>query len=366
MFTRRNRRLATILAAAGFAAACDAGTGPELTNDLDTDAALEDYQALNTALGSKEFLDFRALAGRTPFGGAPSAIDAVAGLSAAGDHQGGRAFALDLFRRIQGERSLSEVAAAPMISGVHRGATFVYDPKLDDYVVDPDRPGAPATGVRFILYEVDQAGDPIPGKERGYADLIDEGDGSAADVALRLTAVEGNTTVLDYATTLDVNGDRGDLTVRGYLVGDNVRLDFDIGATGTNDKGGTGTLDLTFDLRVDARDFSVSGTVSGVDKGDKGSGDIDVRVRHREASLRAAVSGKDGVLDGTIYLNGDVFATVTGPETDLVFLGRNGDPLTWPEWLVLRNIFDSIEDVFDFLEDLVDPVDNLVVLGLIL
>ncbi len=365
MFTRRRSRLATILAAAGFAAACDAGTGPEVETGLDTDAALADYQALQTALGSTEFLGFRALGGRTPFGGSPAAIDAVAGMSAPHGAQASRAFALDLFRRIQGGQSLTQPAAAPIISGVHRGATFVYDPQLDRYVVDPDRTGAPATGVRFIVYEVDQAGDPIVGQERGYADLIDEGDTSNQDIALRLRVVEGSTTVLDYATTLDDQGTRGELTVSGYLRGDDVRLDFDIHAIGTND-GGTETLDVDFDLAVDARDFSVSGSVSGVEEGKDGAGHIDVTVQHRAASIRADVSGDSGVLDGTIYLNGDVFATVSGPEGDLVFQGADGHTLTWPEMLVLRHIFDCIEDVFDFLEDLVDPVDELVVLGAIL
>lgn len=365
MFTRRRGRLATILVAAGFAAACDAGTGPELRTDLDTDAALADYEALQTALGSAELVGFQALAGRTPFGGAPAAVDAVAGMRAPGSGADARAFALDLFRRVRAGRSLDGAAAAPIISDFHRGATFVYDPDLDRWVVDPDRDGAPATGVRFVLYEVDGRGDPIVDQERGHADLIDEGDFSNQDIALRLKVVEDSETVLDYATTLDDQGTRGELTVNGWLQGDGVRLDFDIHAIGTDD-GGTETLDLDFDLAVEARDFSVSGSVSGIEEGEDGAGHIDVSVHHRDASIRADVSGDDGVLDGTIYLNGDVFATVSGPEDDLVFLGADGHTLTWPEMLVLRHVFDSIEDVFDFLEDLVDPVDELVVLGAIL
>jgi hypothetical protein len=365
MFPRRRGRLTTILAVAGFAAACDAGTGPALRTDLDTDAALEDYEAMRTALESAEFLGFRALAGRTPFGGAPAAIDAVGGLTAPQTADGGRAFALALFRRIRASGALTRASAAPIISGIHRGRTFVYDRETDRYVVDPDREGAPATGVRFIVYEVDQTGDPIVEQERGWADLIDEGDDSAEDIALRLTAVEGSATVIDYAATLDLNGDQGELTVRGFLQGDDVRLDFDIEAVGT-DEGGTETLDLAFELRVDARDFSVSGSVAGLDESGQGRGRIDVTVRHREASIRADVSGDQGVLDGTIYLNGDVFATVSGTEGDLVFQGNDGEALTWAELLVLRHIFDSIEDVFDLLEDLVDPVDELVVLGVIL
>ena len=232
-------------------------------------------------------------------------------------------------------------------------------------MVDPEREGAPSTGVRFILYEVDQAGDPIVAQESGYADLIDEGDGSAEDIALRLKAVRGSTTVLDYATTLDANGDEGDLTVRGFLNGDDVRLDFDIAAHGET-VGARGTLDVTFDLHVEARDFSVTGTVGGVQEGTYDAGSIDVTVRHGDASIRTDVSGEQGRLDGTVYLNGDVFATVSGREVAPVFHGADGHALTWPELLVLRHVFDSIEDVFDFLEDLVDPVDDLVVLGAIL
>lgn len=365
MLTRRRSRLATVLAAAGLAAACDAGTGPDLRKDLDTDAALEDYDALKTALGSGELGGFRALAGRTPFGGSATGIGAVAGLAAPRTGHDGRAFALDLFRRMRGARPLARPATAPIISGVHRGATFVYDAETDRYVVDPELEGAPATGVRFILYEVDAAGRPIVDQERGHADLIDQGDGSAEDISLRLTAVEGSTTVLDYATSLDANGDRGELTVRGFLLGDGVRLDFDIDAVGTG-TGASGTVDVVFDLRVDARDFSVSGSVSGIREGSDAAGKIDVTARHREDSIRTDVSGERGVLDGTVYLNGDVFATVSGPPYAPVFRGSDGEPLRWPELLVLRHIFDSLEDVFDLLEDLVDPVDNVVALGVVL
>ena len=97
-----------------------------------------------------------------------------------------------------------------------------------------------------------------------------------------------------------------------------------------------------------------------------GSGEVDVTVRHRDASIRLDVEGNDRVLDGTIYLNGDVFATVSGPEDEPTLLSASGDPLTLGEMLVLRQIFDTIEDVFDFLEDLLDPVDEIVVLGIVL
>jgi len=77
--------------------------------------------------------------------------------------------------------------------------------------------------------------------------------------------------------------------------------------------------------------------------------------------LGVDMTGEDGILDGTIFVNGEAFATVTGPEDDPVIADPEGGPLTVSELRVLRR-----EDVFDFLEDILDPVDELVLLGFIL
>ncbi len=362
MWKSRLIRLATMAVLGTFAAACDSTTGPDLETVFDTEAALADYAAMDAALGSAEFAGFQALGNRTPFG---AAIDAVATMSAPNAADGGRAFALNLVRRIQAADATRGPAAAPIISDTHRGVTFVYDPAADDYVPDPERTGAPETGVRFITYAVDDTGRPIVEQETGYADLIDEGDGSAEDIVLHLIVVQNESTVLDYRTTLDVNANRGALTVHGFLHGDRVRLDFHIEAVGTETEAQT-TLDVAFELRVDARDFSVTGNVSGIEEGTEGEGDIDLTVRHRTHSIRVDVRGSDGMIEGTFFLNGDIFATVSGPADDPTFLGQGGEPLTTGEMLVLHRIVDVIEDVFDFLEDLIDPIDDLVILAVLL
>ena len=125
-------------------------------------------------------------------------------------------------------------------------------------------------------------------------------------------------------------------------------------------------LDIAFELRVHARDFRITGNFSGIEDDAEGDADIDITVRHRTNSIRVDVIGTDGILEGTFFLNGDIFATVSGPEDDVTILGQGGEPLTFGEALVLHRIVAVIEDVFDFLEDLVDPVDDLVILGIIL
>lgn len=356
--TTRILRLGTLTAIACFAAACESTTAPDF--GLDFDGAAADYATLDTLFASAGWAGFQALEGRTPFGASPAGIEAVASL-------GGRAFALQVASRMRDAFvSGSTPALAPIISDTHRGSTFVYDPALDEYAVDSTRTGAPTTGVRFVLYEVDVDGTPILDEEIGYADLIDEGDASAEDVALRLVVVANAVTVLDYATTLDLGLLQGTLTVQGFLQDeDGPRLDFDIEAVGTHFLNYS-TLDVTFDLAVDARDFSIVGSVSGVREGIEGEGDVDLTVQHGARSVRLDVSGTAGQLDGSVLIDGDLFATITGPANNPTILSADGNPLTTAEIIVLHHIVDVVEDVFDFLEDLVDPVDEIVILGVIL
>ena len=361
MLMNRRGRLASLLILAGLAA-CDTTTEPDPGPELDTNQALADYEAIDNAFVSAGWNGFVALGGRTPFGG-PAAVDAVAALSEATNGKGGRSFALGLAARLSG--ASTSPAGAPIISELRRGSTFVYDPEADDYRLDPERDGAPETGVRFIIYEVDSSGRPIVEEEIGHADLVDDGDGSQQDISLHLTVIVNEETILDYRTTLDENENRGALTVHGFLRGPDVRLDFDIEAVGTH-TGDRTSLDVAFDMRVDARDFSITGSVSGVEDGDEGEGDVEVTVRHRDHSLRVDVMGEAGQLDGSVFLNGDLFATITGDADEPMILGASGDTLTFGEMLVLRHVIDTIEDVFDFLEDLLDPVDELVILAFIL
>ncbi len=117
---------------------------------------------------------------------------------------------------------------------------------------------------------------------------------------------------------------------------------------------------------MDARDFSITGSVHGVEDGPSGEGDVDLVVQHRDDSVRLDVSGSEGEVDGSVFLNEHLFATVKGDAENPTILSADGDPLTHGETFVLLHVIDAVEDVFDFLEDLVDPVDEIVFLGLIL
>ena len=370
MRTRRWENTMALALMAGFAAACETGTEPMDGPVFDAEAALEDYRALDTILASGAMDAFRGMAGGVAFGSFGEEVElgslVASELDLLQDPSGPEA--LDAFTALIARSAAGigvQGAGNPIISSFRRGKTFVYDPSLGRYVIDQDLEGAPETGIRFILYEPGPGGKPDPEREIGYADLIDEGDGSEEEIALRLIVAEGGTTVLDYRTTVDLLATGGKVTVGGFLQGEYDRLDFDIQVQGSAGADGS-TLDVSFEMGIAERDFLISGSVHGVDGESGEGGEIDLTVRHGTDSFAVHVSGNGDTIEGTFFLNGALFATVAGDPASPTFAGASGGELTWPEMLVLRQIFDSTEDVFDLFEDLLDPVDELVILALIL
>ncbi len=367
MRPQRRTAVLALTALAGLLTACETGTEPSEKASFDADRALEDYAAMDSVLASPGMDGFRALAQGVTFQSLGGEVTFAAGVAA--ELRGlqlpsdSRAFARDLATLVAGAEP--GPAANPIISSFRRGKTFVYDAELGRYVMDPALEGAPATGVRFILYAPGAGGRPDPAAEVGYADLIDEGDDSPEEVALRLTVVEDGTTVLDYRTTVDILADGGTVTVQGFVQGKYDRLDFDIRVTGTAG-GDSAAMDVAFEMGIAQRDFLITGSVQGTHADSGGTGEIHLLVQHGTDSFSVEAVGTDDSLDGTIHLNGELFATMEGDPDSPTITGSAGGDLTWAEALVLHRILDASEDVFDLFEDLIDPVDELVIIALIL
>lgn len=317
------------LALLAFVAACDDTAGPESPEAFDARSTVEDYAAIEGVLNSADWQSLGLLAKAAPTG-APARVGGLAG-----------------------------PAGAPIISDTNRGKTFVYDATVSDWVIDPDRDGAPANGVRFIVYD-EVAGVPDPSRERGFADLIDEGDNSASDVVLRLRVTEDGTVTLDYGLTADDNGTRAFVQATGFVTGDGERLDFDVALEGSE----TGPNDITFDLGINERDLSVSGQVVGSDNSD--DGEIQLTAEHRAHRFDLDFVAAAGAVTGGVDLNNTPFVMVSGSSDDPQFTRPDGSPLRPIEVLALIRIIDVAEDVFDLIEDVVDPVDDIVLLGLVL
>lgn len=313
--------------------ACQEPSGPGSLEQLNAAAVLADYDAMAAVRESAGWQGFQMAA---PKMAAAGIVDVRAGVGS---------------------------ASVPLISDRNRGKTFVYDAARHDWVVDPARTGAPATGVRFVTYESSGA-EPDPSRPIGHADLIDLGDASAG-IALQLVVVEGSLTIVDYTTTLEGDDNSGHITVDGYIQNARDRLDFDIDVHGQK-AGGVERGDVVFELGIADRDFRVTGDVEVEKQNGVERGAVDLGVRHGATSFAVDIANDGATLDGEIDLNDAPFAIVSGPAQQPVFKRPNGGDIGGAEALVLWRIADVSEDVFDLFEDLVDPIDELVVWAVIL
>ena len=364
MTTSRSRGLLGFTLLAGALTACADTTGPALKAPFDAEAVLADYGTLDSILASDGWKGFLAMGGAVSNGrfgaGIEAALEGAGALRTVRGAADARALALRLTGSIDAPL---HAASAPVISPLHRGKTFVFDGEQRRYVVDPARSGAPESGVRFIVY-AESGGQPDPSRETGYADLIDEGDGSAQDIALRLAVVQDGGTILDYRTTLDETDGTGRVTVDGFLRNGQNRLDFDLDVQGTG-SGAAGTVDISFRMAVEERAFEILGAVSGAKQG-VGSGAVDVTVRHGSDSLRLDASVTATAIVGAASINGQPFVEISGAAAAPTFTRPGGGALSQAEMLVLYRVVDVVEDVFDLFEDLLDPIDELVILAVIL
>lgn len=312
--------------------ACQDTTGPDGSAELNTEAALADYQAMDAVRQSAGWRGFQLAA--------PS-MAAQAGLVGSG----------------------VALKSVPLISDGNLGKTFIYDAARHEWVVDPARTGAPADGVRFITYEPNGA-EPDPSKPIGHADLIDLGN-STAGIALRLIVVEGSLTIIDYTTTLEGAEGSGRVTVDGFVQNTRDKLDFEISMQGQSSNG-IETADIAFAMGIAARQFHVTGDVEVERQNGVESGAVDLNVRHGAHSFTVDIANEAGTLNGRIDLNNSPFALVSGPAPQPIFKRPNGSAITGAEGLVLWRVFDVSEDVFDLFEDLIDPIDALVIWAVIL
>ncbi|HKA57922.1 MAG TPA: hypothetical protein VKD28_04850 [Gemmatimonadales bacterium] len=160
-----------------------------------------------------------------------------------------------MFGRLLPEMSVSGVAA--LFPPELVGKTFEWNFTLSQYDTTA-RAGAPATGVRFILYAIDPltgypAG-PAPGTEVGYIDLIDETGSGNPKVHVIVAGVGGTPVYVDYtvrvgsqsATSVTIN-------TTGYITNgadspDSLRFDGAITAALAGNNGISVTEDVSFDV----------------------------------------------------------------------------------------------------------------------
>jgi hypothetical protein len=211
----------------------------------------------------------------------------------------------------------------------HLGVTFTRNPETLEYEAS-DRTGAPANGVRFIVYAVNPiSGEPVtPLNEVGYADV--EVNETESALSIRLELVSGDVTYLDYTVGVTVNQSQtaGSFTISGFATTGEDRVNFDFDLHGTEN---SATLEYTISVptrgnfRIDYEASSSTETVR-------------LELRGPHGTVTVVGSTADEIYD--VEVNGEAFATIDGSQGgEPVITGADGEPLTEEELQVLREVY---------------------------
>ena len=254
--------------------------------------------------------------------------------------------------------SQAPATAVPRVSGVDAkpipklepglGRTLVYNPNTASYEFDNDASGAPANGVRFILYAVDTGEDELvmPLAAIGHVDLTDQSAGAAA--LLGVDAVVDGTPQLEYDATAS-----GTLALTLTHVVDGVVED---GAAGINidvqqQVSPTEGLDLDYtftrgdqtvriELELSTQTFIATTTMT---------------VSSGGTTLAITTTGTPQSIDGGVSVNGSEVVRISGTSATPIFLHVDGTPVIGADLVALISLFAAPDDVFELVDATLAP-----------
>jgi hypothetical protein len=313
-----------------------------------------DIAAIDASFESPATAGFAAAAGSISvvLDGSPAAF-AVKAMPTksliAGGKKGASHYATTLAKayRRPGGNGAAYVAAAA-IPAEYLGVTFAYNVDSDQYEAS-DLTGAPANGVRFLVYAVNPISGAIlePLVEVGYADIVTTETASAATVRIEL--VSSGVTYLDYLVGVTGGTNSATISVAGFVSNGDDRVNFDLDTQLTST-----ALTADYVLTVPTRNgfrMDFEGTVTETGSNSR----LEARGAHGTVVVTGEHSGNSGTFEVTV--NGELFATIAYTQgQEPVITGAEGQPLTEEELEALRNVFQVFIEGFDFVEDLIDPL----------
>ena len=365
------------------AAACKDSSGPQpqlsnpqqLTSDLQTVSSvftsptLQSFGALRTATGS-------------PIGAAPATGALLGAAPVVPPRTANQPYA-DAAARLQAMRlaasAFSPTSPASVIPQTLLGKTFVWDPNTHQYVEDPNAtPPAPPNGVRIILYQVDASGQIIePPVAVGYVDLLDQSDATTNKLEV----------IVNGGTPTNITANYADYTVSGTVTrnASNVVTAFSASAVGFVSDGAGGhrldfnasfsvtnldtdnpdaQVDVTWSLNNPAVSLVLHETIATPDA-DHATLTIDFSVTRGSETVRLAgtvtvvVSTLTVTYDLTVYVNGQVYARITGTNDQVQIRHADGSALSPDEIAALEQLLQVPADATDIIEDLFHPAEHL-------
>jgi hypothetical protein len=245
------------------------------------------------------------------------------------------------------------------------GRTLVWDHR--DGYVPSRRPGAPAHGVRLILYRMDpETGYPVaPRVEIGYLDITDEDDAAGEGVRVLAVHTTGPARVVaDYYTWLDGAGsyEEGELMLQAAgTIGDarvvELSMIHELSWSRSRDHD---ELLMDYEFQSDGQAVTLQGQATsryealewsdfGFEMGFYGAERVDV-----EAYVDPA-----GRLDGVIHSEGYEVVRVRGSEDAPRFEDPDGYGLDWRDQDTLLDLWTRIADLVWYADWLLAPGDLL-------
>lgn len=233
------------------------------------------------------------------------------------------------------------------------GTTYVYNTTTDQYEANPNATGAPDDGVRFILYAVDPILGQIvePLNAIGYLDLIDVSTPSAD--ALRILAVVGSVTYIDYTASAAQATNSVTLSADGFLSNGTDQVDFDLTLTATLSA-------VTLDYQLSSGDGSVRLEAS-LNQNDETQATLTLEGDGDTVILDITIT--PSTVEGEITYNGDVVVTVSGSPESPTFTKPDGTALTQDEIDALEAFGSIVADLFDAFDNLLWPALLVFALG---
>ena len=247
------------------------------------------------------------------------------------------------------------------------GKTFEYDVDANMYV-QTTRAGAPATGVRFILYAIDPLtqlpAEPL--NEVGYVDLADE---SGALPKIHVTVVGGAVTYVDYTVSLaSVTQSSARIETSGYITNgasspDSLRF---TGSVSVNASASSAqvTQDVSFDVNSHDAHMRLYERVTFTQT----SINLRIYFSFRHGAELVTLDGNFDIDEGadgtiTVKVDGGKFATCTVATTptsySLTCEGADADGLNADEVAALDAIGDALATIENVFAGVLNPGVNI-------
>ena len=340
------KRLAVALAGAATLVACSDALSPDTVDPQALNASVNTLAS--TFDNNAAFQSLRTLAPSFPSYNVTRLVRASVAALGVGVHRSDT-------RDLEDARRLLAAVRGP--AGIHAlfpsdvlGKTLVWDTANGGSYVVSAIAGAPANGIRIVLYVADPStGKPfVPLQPIGNLDLTDESTPAANKLGVLLRL--GGLTIADYDITAVIGTISASISAKGFV------------------RSGDGTQQANFDITVavtpaalsvhvvitgsDGTTIDATASVSGVN----GTIDFAVSRDHNTIAIHIVQPVGSDSITGTIRFNGTVVATMSGLANDPTIVAAEGFPLSTADLASLVQLFQKLgEFVGAFLEGVFAP-----------